>query len=631
MPKLEISEKVVAVSFDESERDLAASSHTRLAIINGMGCSKDGLKYEKNCETLSEMHMTVRRVDTFLRAMTSYKRSASVIKVVSYLEESEAQVRKVISGDVEALRWDENCTLNFPRELFEYQVPSVEHMMSIPHAANFSVPGSGKTTITYAAFSALRGMGKVEKMLVVCPRSAFKPWEDEYKDCFRIPYEGKVVRITGPKDERVGVYAGKAGNPEVLLMSYDTLRNDQGYVATLISAHRTMLVLDESHRIKSVDGKTSEACLAVSGSAVKRVILTGTPAPNGMADLWKQITFLYPNREVLWSFDQYERRAGERDENGEIRTRIRPLYSRIRKSDLHLRDPALIPIEVQMGPRQSMIYNRIVSKIISDFDSMETVQKLGEFRRAALVRMMQAASNPSLLLEKSEEFELGGYETDGSFLDVLKNYHKLEVPAKFQRAAEEARRAAKEGRKTVIWTNFISNVKAMASELSDLGAVKVFGGIPLSEGEAAEESREGNIRRFKEDPSVMVLVANPAACAESISLHTVCHTAIYLDRTYNAGHFIQSKDRIHRIGLPPDVETTYMFLMSENTVDERIDQRLRTKEERLNMLMEDDFAGADMDFNILPSGRLENALGISEEDIDDALLHARVINSGQTN
>ena len=58
----------------------------------------------------------------------------------------------------------------------------------------------------------------------------------------------------------------------------------------------------------------------------------------------------------------------------------------------------------------------------------------------------------------------------------------------------------------------------------------------------AENSREVFIRRFKKDPSSFsLLIANPQACAESISLHRVCHDAIYVDKSYNCGEFMQSK------------------------------------------------------------------------------------------
>ena len=69
------------------------------------------------------------------------------------------------------------------------------------------------------------------------------------------------------------------------------------------------------------------------------------------------------------------------------------------------------------------------------------------------------------------------------------------------------------------------------------------------------ETREGRLRRFHEDDGCHVLVANPAAAGEGIDLHTVCHHAIYADRSYVSTHYIQSIDRIHRLGLPPDVET----------------------------------------------------------------------------
>lgn len=83
-----------------------------------------------------------------------------------------------------------------------------------------------------------------------------------------------------------------------------------------------------------------------------------------------------------------------------------------------------------------------------------------------------------------------------------------------------------------------------------------------------------------------VIIANPSAVAESISLHKKCHNAIYLERSFNAAHFIQSKDRIHRYGLPEDTITTYYYLISENSIDETINSRLQLKEKRLNQIME---------------------------------------------
>ena len=83
-----------------------------------------------------------------------------------------------------------------------------------------------------------------------------------------------------------------------------------------------------------------------------------------------------------------------------------------------------------------------------------------------------------------------------------------------------------------------------------------------------------------------MIIANPFAVSESISLHKVCHNAIYIERSFNAAHFIQSKDRIHRYGLKPGTQTNYYYLLSENSIDEVIHDRLIAKETRLREIIE---------------------------------------------
>ena len=85
----------------------------------------------------------------------------------------------------------------------------------------------------------------------------------------------------------------------------------------------------------------------------------------------------------------------------------------------------------------------------------------------------------------------------------------------------------------------------------------------------------------------MVLLANPAATGEGVSLHEICHDAIYLDRTFNAGQYLQSVDRIHRLGLAPAQETRITFLLTRDTIDEVVDLRVRDKAERLGGMLND--------------------------------------------
>ena len=69
-------------------------------------------------------------------------------------------------------------------------------------------------------------------------------------------------------------------------------------------------------------------------------------------------------------------------------------------------------------------------------------------------------------------------------------------------------------------------------------------------------------------------------------MHKACHNAIYIERSFNAAHFIQSKDRIHRYGLTLGTETNYYYLLSEDSIDSVIHDRLRAKETRLNEIIE---------------------------------------------
>ena len=112
--------------------------------------------------------------------------------------------------------------------------------------------------------------------------------------------------------------------------------------------------------------------------------------------------------------------------------------------------------------------------------------------------------------------------------------------------------------------------------LADFGALYIHGGVDAGN-EDDYETREGKIKLFHDDPNVRLLVANPAAASEGVSLHRVCHHAIYLDRTFNAAHYLQSEDRIHRFGLPKDQKTTIEIVECQESVDETVQERLSYK------------------------------------------------------
>lgn len=174
----------------------------------------------------------------------------------------------------------------FSRSLRQFQKRDLAKLLGLCHGANFSVPGAGKTAVTYAVYEAGRVGSLVERMLVVAPLSAFETWETEAQRCFDIPpvihrFDGSI-----PWDS------------EVLLVNYQKLK--EPYFERLTAwalERRTQIVLDEAHRMKRGQyGEWGRACLQLAHVAARRDILTGTPAPHSPRDFIALLDFLWPNQ-----------------------------------------------------------------------------------------------------------------------------------------------------------------------------------------------------------------------------------------------------------------------------------------------------------------------------------------------
>lgn len=126
--------------------------------------------------------------------------------------------------------------------------------------------------------------------------------------------------------------------------------------------------------------------------------------------------------------------------------------------------------------------------------------------------------------------------------------------------------------------------------LKDLNPLKVYGDVPAynEEDDPSFENRERNIADFKSRDDRPVLIANPAACSESVSLHMACHDAIYLERTFNCGQFLQSMDRIHRVGMPGKIHPFYHIPIMQCAIEQVVDRKLRRRQQVLYRLLDDD-------------------------------------------
>lgn len=475
----------------------------------------------------------------------------------------------------------------FKRELTPHQVRDLSRLLKLRHGANFSVPGAGKTATVLAIYEFLRTQQLADRLLVVAPKNAFLAWEDEVRLCF--PTGAPVIRRLG------GGYEGAMGvlreDPEICVITYQFLPNVYRPVAEWAHTGRTHLVLDEAHRIKAgISGVTAGAALKLAGFAIRRDILTGTPLPQSPEDLRPQLEFLWPGQRVLPEMG-VEAEPSDRLLD-DLQEQVRPLYVRTTKSELKLPPIKVSPISVELGPVQREIYELLRSEARRGAAGLDAKDRayfrdLGRY----VVRLLEAASNPMLITQEPLPFEDGELSESPDKVrafDLLREFAKYEKPAKVAAAVERASEALRSGRerKVLLWSSFVQNIFLLERNLKEFNPVILFGGVATGE-EEDPETREGRIRRFHDDPSCQVMIANPAACGEAISLHQACHYAIYVDRTFNAAHYLQSIDRIHRLGLAAAQVTTVEVLEAEWTIDGRVARRLKTKIKAMSQILDD--------------------------------------------
>ncbi|MHB8642844.1 MAG: DEAD/DEAH box helicase [Gaiellaceae bacterium] len=500
--------------------------------------------------------------------------------------EERREVRSALADGVEPVELTDVRALlrsvDFQRELKGFQERDLGHLLALSHGANFSVPGAGKTTVAYALYAAERERGRVERLLVVAPLSAFDAWFTEAIACLRpAPVVARLDR--------------KIPKCEVLLVNYQRLASRYQDLAGWVVERPTHVILDEAHRMKR--GRTGEwgsACLDLSHLAVRRDLLTGTPAPQHPTDFIALLDFLWPH-QAAQILPRAARQVNPPDTvMADVSKRLRPLFARTRKDELGL-DPPTLQVElVEMKPLQAEIYAALrqrMRRALAASHDHAALARMGN----VVAYLLEAATNPALLAPalggsapSQVEWPPQPLPAGSSLAQKVVNYSSHEVPRKFEKLVTMVAANAADGRKTLVWSNFVATLEELSSRiLMPYQPALIYGAVPSGDEDADYVTRERELRRFRSDPNCQVLIANPAAMSEGVSLHEECHDAIYVERTFNAGQYLQSIDRIHRLGLEPGTVTRITFLVSVGTVDEVVDSRIRTKAERLGAMLSD--------------------------------------------
>lgn len=515
---------------------------------------------------------------------------------------------------------------SIPRKLKEHQLKAAYHLYLLNSSANFSVPGSGKTSVVLSVYEKLRLEKKVNVLFVVGPPSCFGPWRSEFKSTLGRNAKSQVLAGGNPTVRKSSYFTSKNSISEVYFITFQTLLQDIDDLATFLSNKdiNPYLVIDEAHYMKRVEGNWANAVLKIAKFTKYKCILTGTPFPRSYTDVFNFYEFLWPkekpiNDETKIRIKNYEIRNDHHNAKKAILTSIGPLFYRVKKSDLGLR-PAIFnePILIDMNKNERFIYDSIERKIrnLNDEDYLKNLEIVSELRRGRIIRLRQTVSYIKLLTTAIQGYEENLIDESG-VQSVVKNYDKLEKPAKLEYLLKFLQPIHNNNQKVVIWSNFIGTIELLHKTLTEANLYNkvIYGKTPIEQTAITEEETREKIRNeFVSTTSGLdILIANPAACSESISLHKTCHKAIYYDLSYNCAQYLQSLDRIHRVGGSEKVDVNYYFLQYKNTIDSDILQNVRSKANRMYSIIEDgtDIYSLDM---------------FADETIDEVDAYNRVFN-----
>lgn len=468
------------------------------------------------------------------------------------------------------------------RKLRERQMWDSFFMCAMRKSANFSVPGSGKTASALGMYAYLRNRGLVKRILVICPKNAFGSWMDEFSVCFKgieplreLNIHNQIYKNAKQRNAAIQYDSGRCN---LILVNYESVGSVLDSLIQILDK-QTILIFDEVHKVKCVNGEYAENVLRLSREAWYTVAMTGTPLPNSYIDIYNLLHILFPYEyDEFFGFGIPVLRNPSALDISEINDKLQPFFCRTTKEQLCVPQANK---DILCVDEATPVENRLL-KILQ--------MRYRKNKLALLVRILQMESNPKMLL-KSVDLSDFAYLLDDSadaleidyvdYSDETKTLiESCGNTTKFISCVELAISLAKQAKPVLIWCMFVNSIQQLSTELEKNGIQTrcIYGEVPLDE-------RQQILADFR-CGKIQVLLTNPHTLAESVSLHSVCHDAIYYEYSYNLVHLLQSKDRIHRLGLPVDQYTQYYFhQISYKTNDglwslgETVYNRLKEKEQ----------------------------------------------------
>lgn len=440
------------------------------------------------------------------------------------------------------------------RPLKDKQIQSAIHIIELSRSFNFSVPGSGKTATVLGAFEYLSSLGygnsdRVNKLVIIGPLNCSKSWKEEYIAVSKCSADNIPLCLVNDDSivDKKDILLHDFATSRIIIINYELLPKIEEELSNLMD-NRVMVVFDEIHRIKKIDSPKVNVLRRILKRIKYRIALTGTPLPNGYIDLYNMMLLLHDDYTQSY-FQMYESALKVSDsnykktglQNGELNNRLFPFYMRVNKNDLNvpLAEPDHL-ISVYTNEYERELYYRIISEKYSSFESIIKLIEIG----CVPFKCYQSFDKLEAKTQNSDDIKLTSKLC--KFLSIIKNKKE----------------------KCVIWCVFVDTINLVTCILKKQGfsAKAIYG-------DTLQDERDKTIDEFNYG-TLQMIVTNPATLAESVSLHRSCHEAHYLELNYNLYQYLQSRDRIHRLGLKDTDKTNYYIYINYYDDNEKISKDL---------------------------------------------------------
>tara|TARA_R110000824_G_scaffold210267_3_gene396095 strand:+ start:770 stop:2200 length:1431 start_codon:yes stop_codon:yes gene_type:complete len=456
----------------------------------------------------------------------------------------------------------------FKTKPYAHQLTALKRSWNKEVFAYFMEMGTGKSKVLIDNVSMLYDKGKINGFLLVAPKGVYKNWYDSEIPTHMVEHIDKKMvlwqaNITKSQQRQLNTLFETGEDLHILIMNVDAFSTSKGveFAAKFLRCHRTLMAIDESTTIKNPDAKRSKNICSLGRHAAYRRILTGSPVTKSPLDLYKQCEFLDEGLLDFTSYFAFRTRYAQLTTMrlpthsvqvvtgyknlGELSEKITTFSERILKEDcLDLPAYTYQKRIIQLSPEQKKLYDQMSKVALAQMEGKLMTTS------TALVQLMRL-----------QQITCGHFKADDGTLKIIKN----ERISTLMDIIEEV-----EG-KAIIWAHWRHDIASIVKAIE-----KTYpGSVMTYYGSTSTADRQKAIKEIQDPESkVRFLVGTPQTGGYGITL-TEANVMIYYSNGYDLEKRTQSEARINRIGQTRKM--TYIDIIAEKTVDERIVKALRKK------------------------------------------------------